>query len=113
MLKIGEFSILSSISIHMLRHYDEIGLLKPDCVGMKRLIAELPSWNRSFDNAVMEEICGELIERISEKFTQMILSHSYSDLPGCIPLFEKLLESETKAYSQFLIHPLTSKAARN
>ena len=32
MLKIGEFSILSSISIHMLRHYDEIGLLKPDCV---------------------------------------------------------------------------------
>lgn len=29
MLKIGEFSILSSISIHMLRHYDEIGLLTP------------------------------------------------------------------------------------
>lgn len=32
MLKIGEFSVLSPISIHMLRHYDEIGLLKPDCV---------------------------------------------------------------------------------
>lgn len=32
MLKIGDFSILSSISIHMLRHYDEIGLLKPDQV---------------------------------------------------------------------------------
>jgi DNA-binding transcriptional MerR regulator len=32
MLKIGEFSILSSVSIHMLRHYDEIGLLKPDSV---------------------------------------------------------------------------------
>ena len=30
MLKIGDFSILSSISIHMLRHYDEIGLLTPD-----------------------------------------------------------------------------------
>ena len=29
MLKIGEFSLLSKISIHMLRHYDEIGLLKP------------------------------------------------------------------------------------
>lgn len=29
MLKIGEFSILSSISIYMLRNYDEIGLLKP------------------------------------------------------------------------------------
>jgi DNA-binding transcriptional MerR regulator len=30
MLRIGEFSILSSISIHMLRHYDKIGLLAPE-----------------------------------------------------------------------------------
>lgn len=30
MLKIGEFSKLSRISIRMLRHYDEIGLLVPD-----------------------------------------------------------------------------------
>ena len=29
MLKIGEFSKLSRISIRMLRHYDDIGLLKP------------------------------------------------------------------------------------
>lgn len=29
MLKIGDFSILSRISIRMLRHYDEIGLLQP------------------------------------------------------------------------------------
>ena len=29
MLKIGEFSKLSRISIRMLRHYDEIGLLRP------------------------------------------------------------------------------------
>lgn len=29
MLKIGEFSVLSQISIYMLRHYDEIGLLIP------------------------------------------------------------------------------------
>ena len=29
MLKIGYFSKLSRISIRMLRHYDEIGLLKP------------------------------------------------------------------------------------
>lgn len=32
MLKIGEFSVLSQISIHMLRHYDEIGLLIPEHV---------------------------------------------------------------------------------
>lgn len=30
MVKIGEFSKLSRISIRMLRHYDEIGLLKPE-----------------------------------------------------------------------------------
>ena len=29
MLKIGDFSKLSRISIRMLRHYDEIGLLVP------------------------------------------------------------------------------------
>ncbi len=32
MLKIGDFSKLSRISIRMLRHYDEIGLLIPDAV---------------------------------------------------------------------------------
>lgn len=30
MLKIGEFSALTGISIHMLRNYDNIGLLKPE-----------------------------------------------------------------------------------
>lgn len=29
MLKIGEFSKLSRVSVRMLRHYDEIGLLPP------------------------------------------------------------------------------------
>lgn len=32
MLKIGDFSKLSRISIRMLRHYDEIGVLHPECV---------------------------------------------------------------------------------
>ena len=29
MLKIGDFSHLSHVSVRMLRHYDELGLLKP------------------------------------------------------------------------------------
>ena len=29
MLKIGEFSKLSRVSVRMLRHYDEVGLLAP------------------------------------------------------------------------------------
>ena len=32
MLKIGDFSKLSRISIRMLRHYDEIGILHPEYV---------------------------------------------------------------------------------
>lgn len=32
MLKIGEFSKLSGVSVRMLRHYDEIGLLVPDSI---------------------------------------------------------------------------------
>jgi len=32
MIKIGDFSRLSRISIRMLRHYDSLGLLAPDCV---------------------------------------------------------------------------------
>lgn len=32
MFKIGEFSVLTAISIHMLRNYDKIGLLKPKYV---------------------------------------------------------------------------------
>ena len=29
MLKIGDFSHLSHVSVRMLRHYDQLGLLKP------------------------------------------------------------------------------------
>ena len=29
MLKIGDFSKLSRVSVRMLRHYDDIGLLRP------------------------------------------------------------------------------------
>lgn len=32
MLKIGEFSKLTQISIRMLRYYDEMGLLKPAAI---------------------------------------------------------------------------------
>lgn len=43
MLKIGEFSTLTGISIHMLRNYDKIGLLKPeqtDCMNNYRFYGE-------------------------------------------------------------------------
>ena len=36
MLKIGEFSKLSRVSVRMLRHYDEVGLLAPSEVDPHR-----------------------------------------------------------------------------
>lgn len=35
MFKIGDFSKLTRVSVRMLRHYDEIGLLKPKAHGVK------------------------------------------------------------------------------
>lgn len=42
MFKIGEFSKLSRISIRMLRHYDEIGLLVPNTPTPGPAIANMP-----------------------------------------------------------------------
>lgn len=38
MFKIGEFSVLTSISIHMLRNYDKIGLLIPNYIDDSKCI---------------------------------------------------------------------------
>jgi effector-binding domain-containing protein/DNA-binding transcriptional MerR regulator len=51
MLKIGDFSHLSHVSVRMLRHYDQLGLLKPICVdrftGYRYYsIEQLPRLNR-------------------------------------------------------------------
>lgn len=51
MLKIGDFSMLAQISIYMLRHYNEIGLLIPahvdECTGYRYYTEEqLPVANR-------------------------------------------------------------------
>jgi DNA-binding transcriptional MerR regulator len=71
MLKIGDFSKLTRISIRMLRHYDEIGLLKPDSIdtftGYRYYsAAQLPVANRvttlknmGFSLAVISEIMSQ------------------------------------------------------
>lgn len=89
MLKIGEFSKLSRVSIRMLRHYDEMGLLKPfqidSCTGYRYYseeqlllvgrIAELK--NMGFSLAVIGEILlaygnKEVLERyFSEKEAEL------------------------------------------
>lgn len=51
MIKIGDFSKIAKVSIRMLRHYDQIGLLKPVCIdkstGYRHYsIDQLPKLNR-------------------------------------------------------------------
>jgi len=51
MLKIGDFSKIGKVSIRMLRHYDQIGILKPTCIdnntGYRSYsIDQLPRLNR-------------------------------------------------------------------
>lgn len=51
MLKIGQFAALAQISIRMLRHYDELGLLKPEMVDRESgyryyTLEQLPRLNR-------------------------------------------------------------------
>lgn len=71
MLKIGDFSMLSQISIYMLRHYNEIGLLIPahvdECTGYRYYTEEqLPVANRiqalkdmGFGLAIIKDILNE------------------------------------------------------
>ena len=67
MLKIGDFSKLSRISIRMLRHYDEIGLLEPkstDCFTSYRYYSEEQLTTASRINALKD--MGFSLATISE-----------------------------------------------
>lgn len=83
MLKIGDFSKLSRISIRMLRHYDEIGILRPKCVddftGYRYYSeAQLPLAGRiqalkslGFGLSVIKEILGKYED--AEKMEKFLL----------------------------------------
>ena len=51
MFKIGEFSEIGQVSVHLLRHYDEVGLLKPATIDQANSYryysaTQLPQLNR-------------------------------------------------------------------
>ena len=84
MLKIGEFSKLSRVSVRMLRHYDEIGLLKParidrftdyryyreDQLPTAGRIAALKDMGFSLSDIVRILETGDDRERLESFFTQ-------------------------------------------
>ena len=66
MLKIGDFSKLARVSIRMLRHYDEIGLLRPavtdPATGYRYYHeSQLPAACRITDSASSELISGSSV----------------------------------------------------
>ncbi len=74
MLKIGEFAALSSISIHMLRHYDKIGLINTvaaewlekqhlEIDGLPFMIYHRSPGNCTDDRAFISELCFPVKEK--------------------------------------------------
>jgi DNA-binding transcriptional MerR regulator len=113
MLKIGDFSILSSISIHMLRHYDEIGLLTPDHIdrftGYRYYSEEqLPAANRILAlkslGFALKEITRFLGESPAEDKFRQLLEQKENEKSNEIRFLESqllrirhaILETETK-----------------
>lgn len=73
MLKIGEFSSLSQISITTLRHYDELGLLKPACVDAETgyryySVSQLPRLHRIL---ALKDL-GFPLERVSDVLDEVL-----------------------------------------
>lgn len=108
MLKIGEFSALAQVSIRTLRHYDEVGLLKPMHVeeesGYRHYsVSQLPRLHRIL---VLRDL-GFPLDRIAEVLEEGV---SADALRGMLMLRraeqEKQVEEETERLNRLkaLIH---------
>jgi len=97
MLKIGDFALLSKISINMLRHYDEIDLLKPaqidNSTGYRYYDeTQLPIANRiqalkrmGFSLAIIKQILSEYDDTKSlEAYLELQLSQKNEDLQALL-----------------------------
>ena len=95
MFKIGEFSKLTQVTIRMLRHYDEIGLLKPAFVdewtGYRMYsVEQIPVLNKIIylkDNGFSLSEIAKIIEENNDEFVIKQLDDKYLEI-------EKLIQSE-------------------
>ncbi len=100
MFKIGEFSQFTRISVKMLRHYDELGLLKPAQVdrwtGYRYYSADqLPRLNRIL---VLKEL-GFALEQIADLLTDEV---SLAQLEGMLKLRRAEVQARVRAEQQRL-----------
>jgi effector-binding domain-containing protein len=105
MFKIGDFSRLTTISIRMLRHYDEIGLLKPQTIdaftGYRQYsVDQIPKANRiqvlKEMGFALTEICGLMERDLDSKQLLSILQNRKREISvTIINEKEKLLRVET------------------
>lgn len=105
MFKIGDFSRLTRVSIRMLRHYDEIGLLKPQSIdNLTRYryysVDQIPRVNRIQVLKEMDfslsEICGLMERDLDSKQLLSLLENRRREISQTINNEkEKLLRVET------------------
>lgn len=102
MLKIGDFSKIGRVSIRMLRHYDQLGLLKPAYVdsesGYRRYsIDQLPRLNRIIFlkdiGFSLNEINGMIDHKISVNEMKTMLKKRQKDLEHEIDIAHKNLNT--------------------
>ena len=95
MLKIGDFSKIGKVSIRMLRHYDQIGILKPACIdnntGYRSYsIDQLPRLNRIIFlkdiGFSLTEVMGLVDEQISIDEMKAMLVRRQRDLENEISM---------------------------
>lgn len=104
MFKIGDFSRLTMVSIRMLRHYDEIGLLKPESIdnftGYRFYSAEqIPTVNKiqllKEMGFSLSEICGLMESNLSSKQLISLLENKKREIKDVIEIEQdKLLRVE-------------------
>ena len=105
MFKIGDFSRLTRVSIRMLRHYDEIGLLKPQSIdNLTRYryysVDQIPRVNRiqvlKEMGFSLSEICGLMERDLDSKQLLSLLENRRREISQTINNEkEKLLRVET------------------
>lgn len=105
MFKIGDFSRLTRVSVRMLRHYDEIGLLKPQSIdnftGYRFYsVDQIPRVNRiqvlKEMGFSLAEICGLMEQDLGSKQLLSLLENRKREISKVIESEkEKLLRVET------------------
>ncbi len=110
MLKIGEFSTLTGISIHMLRNYDKIGLLKPEKVksmnnyrfyGEKQIVRANHIQMLKSLGFGLNEISNILVDNMPDDRIRTFLESKIREKEESLSIIEKQIAQMRHALNEF------------